>query len=268
MLHPVRAALATAALGSLLFACSDSGKPGGQGGSGGQAAGGTGGGTGGSGGGFGGSGGGSGGSGGGSGGSGGASGSGGGSGGGGSGGGGGAGGSGGAGGGGGQAGRDGGGQEAAASDARGDSGGGGAEAGGAAKMAVADIMPFMTGTITGKVTFVEVAGGVQVTYMLENCPAGRHPTHIHAGNGCGNVAMQGMHWGPARGEDIGPNGGEITCGADMRGMLVYTRPSTAANTRWTIGDGSMSDIIGHPVVIHGVMDSDQRHGCGVIRAAP
>ena len=133
-------------------------------------------------------------------------------------------------------------------------------------MAVANIMPFSTGTITGVVTFVQVTGGVQVTYMIDNCPPGRHPTHIHQGNGCGSVGAQGMHWNGSRGEDIGPNGGEITCGQDMKGMLVYTRMNTNAATRWTIGDGSATDIIGHPVVVHGVMDSNARHGCGVITA--
>jgi Cu/Zn superoxide dismutase len=132
-------------------------------------------------------------------------------------------------------------------------------------MARATITPFSTGTITGTVTFVEVAGGVQVTYALENCPAGPHPTHIHEGTGCASATQQGMHWGPARGENIGPNGGEITCDSQMRGTLVYMRPNTPANTRWTIGDNTAaSDVVGHPVVVHGAT-SDERHGCGVIQ---
>jgi Cu/Zn superoxide dismutase len=131
-------------------------------------------------------------------------------------------------------------------------------------MARATIAPFSTGTITGTVTFVEVAGGVQVTYSLENCPAGPHPTHIHEGTGCGTTAMQGMHWGPTRGENIGPNGGEITCDSQMRGTLVYTRSNSNATTLWTIGSGANSDVVGHPVVIHGAT-SDERHGCGVIQ---
>jgi hypothetical protein len=77
--------------------------------------------------------------------------------------------------------------------------------------------------------------------------------------------QQGMHWDGARGENIGPNGGEITCDAQMTGALTYTRASTAAATRWTIGDGGATDIVGHPVIVHGVNDSDVRHTCGVIQ---
>ena len=73
-----------------------------------------------------------------------------------------------------------------------------------------------------------------------------------------------MHWGPARGEDIGPNGGEITCTAAMTGTLTYTRMSNNATTRWTIGDGANSDVVGHPVIVHGLTTND-RHGCGVIQ---
>jgi superoxide dismutase, Cu-Zn family len=105
---------------------------------------------------------------------------------------------------------------------------------------------------------------VQVTYAIENCPQGEHQTHIHEGTGCASTAQQGMHWGPTRGENIGPTG-MITCDAQMRGALVYTRPSTNATTRWTIGDGATSDILGHPVVVHGLSMND-RHGCGVIQA--
>jgi hypothetical protein len=94
---------------------------------------------------------------------------------------------------------------------------------------------------------------------------GAHPMHIHQGTSCATVADQGMHWDTVRGENIGPNGGEITCGADMKGMLVYTRTNADPATRWTIGDGSRTDVIGHPVVVHGVMNTDLRHGCGVIK---
>jgi hypothetical protein len=50
----------------------------------------------------------------------------------------------------------------------------------------------------------------------------------------------------------------------MKGALTYTRVGTAANAKWTIGDGSTTDVVGHPVIIHGVNDSNQRHACGVI----
>jgi Copper/zinc superoxide dismutase (SODC) len=157
----------------------------------------------------------------------------------------------------------GGGQGGGTGDARGDTPAGET---GAPRMAVAQIMARMPGgTITGTATFVEVATGVQVTYMVSNCPPGEHPTHIHEGTACGTDGMEGMHWGPARGESI-PN---ITCNAGMTGMLVYTRMSNPGNLRWTIGDGTNSDIVGHPVVIHAPAPNETaRHGCGVIRLVP
>ncbi len=136
----------------------------------------------------------------------------------------------------------------------------------AAKMAEADMMPLVgTPQISGKVTFVEVAGGVQVTYMVEGCPAGKHLTHIHAGGSCATTQSQGVHWDGKRGDGIG--GDELlTCGADGKGMLVYTRPTTPPPTKWSIGDGSKSDVIGHVVIIHGGMNSGMRHSCGAIKA--
>jgi Cu/Zn superoxide dismutase len=133
-----------------------------------------------------------------------------------------------------------------------------------AKVAVAEIQAGMGGTITGKVTFTEVANGVQVVYALENCPAGNHPTHIHQGNGCDSVQAQGMHWDPPRGERIN-NNDTVVCGQDGKGTLTYVRESGQANLRWTIGPPAASDILGHPVVIHGVNNANQRHGCGIIR---
>jgi|GEM_PF-6721454 len=90
-----------------------------------------------------------------------------------------------------------------------------------------------------------------------------HETHIHAGTGCADANAQGMHWGPARGEGIGGTG-KITCTAAMTGTLTYLRPNTDAALKWTIGGGAESDILTHPVVIHGLVTAD-RHGCGVIQ---
>jgi Cu/Zn superoxide dismutase len=130
---------------------------------------------------------------------------------------------------------------------------------------MANIMPFSDGTITGTATFVASGANVTITVALENCPAGVHPLHVHAGTGCGSVQEQGLHWDPPRGENIGPNG-TINCGADMKGMLTYTRLGTDPKP-WTIGPPTASDVIGHPIVIHGVGETSMvRHGCGVIRA--
>jgi hypothetical protein len=35
---------------------------------------------------------------------------------------------------------------------------------------------------------------------------------------------------------------------------------------WTIGGPAASDVIGHPMIVHGVgADNMMRHGCGVIQ---
>ncbi len=134
--------------------------------------------------------------------------------------------------------------------------------GGAAK-AMANIMPLPDGTITGTATFVASGANVMLTVALDNCPAGVHPIHIHAGTGCG-ATEQGTHWDPPRGDTIGPNS-TITCGTDMKGMLTHTRLGTEAKP-WTIGGPSASDVVGHPMIVHGVGESSMvRAGCGVIR---
>lgn len=140
-------------------------------------------------------------------------------------------------------------------------------------MATATIMPLAPGTITGTAVFVAVANGVQVTINLSNCPAGVHGIHIHQGMACTNETTQGMHWGgsgtatnPTRGEGIGTGTGEITCNAQMQGgPLVYTRMNTSADTTWTIGGSTVTNVVGHPIVVHG-LTATAREGCGVIVA--
>lgn len=140
--------------------------------------------------------------------------------------------------------------------------GGGGMAGGA-PTAVAMIQAIEGGTIKGTATFTQSGNDVTVVISLTDCPAGTHGIAIHSGNGCGNRNAQGDHWGPERGEGIGGGSGEIVCGSDMKAMLTYTRPGTNANTKWNIGNPATSDIVGHPIVVHGLQNSDH-HGCGVI----
>ena len=121
----------------------------------------------------------------------------------------------------------------------------------AGPMAQAIITPVGQGTITGMVIFVNVADGVQVTYALENCPTGIHPT-------------AGGHWDAPRGEGIGGNS-QIMCDAQMKGTLTYTRASTVAATRWTIGGPAASNVVGHTLMVHAVgANTQERSGCGPI----
>ena len=149
--------------------------------------------------------------------------------------------------------------------AGGSTGSGGAGDGGVA-MALATFAPIAPGTITGTAVFTTVTGGVQVVVTLANCPAGAHPIHIHEGSSCTSAATQGMHWGGTNGpgENIGPNGGEITCNSSMVGTLTYTRPNMPTATAWTIGGSAATNVIGHAMVVHSAVVTTDRHACGVI----
>ena len=133
-------------------------------------------------------------------------------------------------------------------------------------MAVVTFAPIAPGTIAGNAVFTNVTGGVQVVVNLTNCPAGAHPIHIHEGTACTSTTTQGMHWGGTNGpgENIGPNGGEITCTAAMTGSLTYTRTNTPATTAWTIGPPTATNVIGHAMVVHSSTMPTDRHACGVI----
>jgi Cu/Zn superoxide dismutase len=120
---------------------------------------------------------------------------------------------------------------------------------------------------------VNVTGGVQVTINLQNCPMGTHGIHIHAGTACTDATAQGMHWGgsgtatmPSQGEGIGSGTGQIDCNAQMvGGPLVYTRMNTDPALAWTIGGSASTNVIGHPIIVHGLVATN-REGCGVIQA--
>jgi Cu/Zn superoxide dismutase len=139
-------------------------------------------------------------------------------------------------------------------------------------MAHANITMFGTGTITGTATFMKVTNGVQTIITLANCPPGDHGIHIHEGTSCDSSTTQGGHWGgagtaqnPTRGEAIGGGAGVITCNALMMGGLTYTRTNTDPALTWTIGGDVTTDVIGHPIVVHG-LTATNREGCGVIVA--
>jgi Cu/Zn superoxide dismutase len=130
-----------------------------------------------------------------------------------------------------------------------------------ARMALAMVQGLNDSTITGTVTFREVANGVEMTYTLEGCRPGPNLTHIHNGTTCQNFTN---HWN--RGEDI--NGNEqINCGQDGKGTLTYVRPNMPANLAWSIGGGNMSNLQGRPLIIHQGTSTTQFQGCGIIQVA-
>lgn len=143
-----------------------------------------------------------------------------------------------------------------------DGGGGDVDAGPPPAMAIANIEQAEgDGMIMGTATFVQVGTDVTLTVAVTNCPEGTHPLHVHQGDGCANRMRMGAHWDGARGEGIP----DLVCAADGTGTTTVTRTAADAMLAWSIGDGTASDVVGHPVVIHGATpDTDPRIGCGVI----
>lgn len=140
--------------------------------------------------------------------------------------------------------------------------------GGAGGMASSSVTGFMGGTVTGTGMFEQgaadtAADSVTVTITLNGCVAGKaYPVHIHTGSACTDMTSQGGHWDMTRGEGI-PN---ITCNGTT-GTVTYNRAATDATLKWSVGDGSATDVIGHTIVVHDPDMPMTRIACGTIGAA-
>ena len=151
----------------------------------------------------------------------------------------------------------------AASACGGDDGGGGA-----GKMALSTVSGFMGGTVTGNGMFEQgapdtAADSVTVTITLNGCTAGKaYPVHIHTGSACTDTTTQGGHWDMTRGEGI-PN---ITC-SGTTGTTTYNRVATDATLKWSVADGSATDVVGHTIVVHDPDMPMTRIACGTITSA-
>jgi len=150
-------------------------------------------------------------------------------------------------------------------------------AGNKIRIAVAKIEPLGTNTAQG--TFQARAdrkGVVTVEIEVSGLTPGRHGTHIHAGNSCGDAGKEaGPHWDPGNSGKHGrpadppaahhaadmPN---IEVGEDGRGRMTFR------TTNFTL-----EDLSGKTVIVHEQLDdytdspanggSGSRIGCGMIR---
>jgi Cu-Zn family superoxide dismutase len=133
--------------------------------------------------------------------------------------------------------------------------------------------------LTGMAIFIRDSQGVSLQLNIENTPPGEHAVHIHEFGDCSadDASSAGGHWNPMS-EEHGKWGeqpyhlgdiGNITVGEDGTGSLSFT------TDRWTMGDGSQTDIIGKALVIHAGSDdfttqptgaAGGRIGCAVIEA--
>ncbi|HTL32608.1 MAG TPA: superoxide dismutase family protein [Kofleriaceae bacterium] len=145
---------------------------------------------------------------------------------------------------------------------------GGDDGGGAGKMALSTVSGFMGGTVTGNGTFEQgaadtAADSVTVTITLNGCTAGKaYPVHIHQGSACTDATTQGGHWDMTRGEGI-PN---IMC-SGTTGTTTYNRVATDATLKWSVADGSATDVVGHTIVVHDADTPTTRIACGTITSA-
>ena len=126
--------------------------------------------------------------------------------------------------------------------------------------ATASVTGFMGGTVTGTGTFTQSGTDVLLSFTLNNCTAGKsYNIHIHQGSDCTDTTTQGGHWDMTRGEGI-PN---IMCNGTT-GTTTYNRVATDATLKWSVGDASATDVIGHTIVVHDPDMPMTRIACGTI----
>ena len=120
-------------------------------------------------------------------------------------------------------------------------------------------------------------GEVTVVVTITSAPAGTRGIHIHQVPSCGNEGMDaGPHWDD---DDTGPGNhhlpqggghlgdlGNITIVADGTGRLTFSNPA------WTLGDGALTDVVPHALILHQMADdgtmpsAGARWGCALIAA--
>ena len=131
--------------------------------------------------------------------------------------------------------------------------------------------------LTGIAIFIQDQYGVSLQLNIENTAPGEHAVHIHEIGDCSadDASSAGGHWNPTV-EDHGKWGepphhlgdiGNILVGEDGTGALSLT------SDRWTLGDGSETDILGKAIIVHADPDdftsqptgaAGGRIGCAVI----
>ena len=148
----------------------------------------------------------------------------------------------------------------------------------AAKVAVAELQPLGESGVSGKVTFTQKDGEVQVEAHINGLAPGDHGFHVHDYGDCsaadgasagGHVTPAGAHHGALHGEPPSHAGdfGNVTADASGHGMASFT------TAKLGLGEGPNS-VLGRSVIVHEKADdlttqptgaSGGRLACGVIR---
>jgi hypothetical protein len=131
------------------------------------------------------------------------------------------------------------------------------------RTATCTLRAFDGGIIQGAASFTQMGADVAVRIDLMPCPAGTHVVQIFDGYSCDSVESQGNLWDPPRGENLGSEASTITCGADNKGSLIFTRRGTDPRTSWTVSDGNeATDVTRKLVIVFAADDPTHRNACG------
>jgi hypothetical protein len=130
----------------------------------------------------------------------------------------------------------------------------------AALEAVGDAAQDSANAIRGTATFTVTESGVDLAILLQRCPkSGTLQLFIQDGGDCSDETLSGPHWDSPRGEGIPI----VTClGVSAQGRVALTR-TPDAETSWSIGDSTKSDVLMHAVVVYDAA-SGTPLACGVV----
>jgi len=153
-----------------------------------------------------------------------------------------------------------------------------ASGGGVAKSAkaTATLESKSSSTVTGKATFTEKSGGVEISVEIKGAKPGNHGVHLHDKGDCSapDASSAGGHFNPDGKAHGAPNMdphhagdfGNMVVGADGTGKLKLVAKGL------TVAPGPNS-VVGHALVIHADQDdlktqptgnSGARVACGVV----
>jgi superoxide dismutase, Cu-Zn family len=171
-----------------------------------------------------------------------------------------------------------------AADAGGKSDAGAGDAGhGGAKHASVMLVAKSSSTTTGMAVFSHGSDGkVSVTLTVTGATDGKHGVHLHQTGDCSaaDATSAGGHWNPEmhmHGDFTDPSTTHL---GDLGNITISggTGTLTKTNSEWTLGDGSMTDVIGKALIVHADPDdlvsqgtdggtpgmSGKRVSCGVV----
>lgn len=146
------------------------------------------------------------------------------------------------------------------------------------QLATASIQPTQGNTVRGKVTFLEVPGGLRVDAIVTGLTPGKHGFHIHEKGDCSapDGSSAGGHFNPDGHKHGAPHDGERHVGdmgnldANAEGTATLSIEKLAASL------GGPHSIVGRSIIVHADPDDFKtqptgnaggRQACGIIKLA-